>query len=160
MLFNCVCTVIFWFDHNRKTIENCDVLMKTIVMLKFTQSLGATYYLPPGWCRGRDGDLNYAKFKCITYRACRSVKSQPSPHLKDGDLQGDLLVYVYISVHAHCERSNFLHIGQLLVPNQVKCPTFPSLLPGRGVVGHNIDRCIIRSRSSMLKRSILQCTVY
>ena len=41
------------------------------------------------------------------------------------------------------ERSNSPHMGQVLVSKQVKCPTFSPIQPGRGVVGHNIDRCIM-----------------
>ena len=37
--FNYVITVIFWLDRNCDIIENRDVLMIIIVMLKFTQSL-------------------------------------------------------------------------------------------------------------------------
>ena len=66
---------------------------------------------PPRQCWRRGGDLNYAKFKCIT-------KPQPSPHLKDEDLQGDLLVNVYISVHAYSEQSISPCIEHVLVSNQ------------------------------------------
>ena len=38
------------------------------------------HYPPPAQCWGIGGDLNFAKFKCTTYWACQSVKSQPSPH--------------------------------------------------------------------------------
>ena len=72
----------------------------------------------PGPCQERDGDLNFAKFKCTTYWACQSIKSLPSPHLKHEDLRGDLLVNVHTSVHAYGERSNSPSIGQVLVSNQ------------------------------------------
>ena len=53
------------------------------------------HYPSPGQCQARGKDLNYAKFKCIIYWAKvtqihlldkKSLKSQPSPHLKDEDL--------------------------------------------------------------------------
>ena len=66
-----------------------------------------SHYPPPRQCQGRGGDLNYAKVKCITYWAShgQSVKSQSSPHQKDGDIRGDLLVNVHTYVHAYGERS-------------------------------------------------------
>ena len=80
------------------------------------------HYPPPERCWERGANLNYAKFKCITYRTCCSVKSQPSPHPKDGDLQENLLVNVYISVHAYGEQSNSPCIGPILVSNQGQMP--------------------------------------
>ena len=43
-----------------------------------------SHYPPPGKCQERGGDINYTKFKYTTYWACQSIKSLPSPHLKDG----------------------------------------------------------------------------
>ena len=59
------------------------------------------HYSPPWQCQGRGGNLNYVKFKCITYWACQSVKSQPSSHLKERHLQGDFIVNVHTYVHAY-----------------------------------------------------------
>ena len=103
------------------------------------------HYSPPGRCWRRGGDLNYAKFKCITYWACQTVKCQPSLHLKDGDLQGDLLVNVHTFVHVYDEWSNSPCIGQVLVSNlRLNAPPSPYIAL-EGVVGHNIDRCITSS---------------
>ena len=93
----------------------------------------------------RDEDLNYAKFKCTTYWTCQSVKSQPSLHLKDGDLQGELLVNVHTSVHVYDEQSNSPCIGQALVSNQSKMLHLSPYIALEGVMGHNIDRCITSS---------------
>ena len=43
--FNCVYTVIFWFDQNCDIIKNHNVSMKIIVMLKFKQSLRPSVHL-------------------------------------------------------------------------------------------------------------------
>ena len=57
------------------------------------------HYSPPWQCQWRSGNLNYVKFKCITYWACQSVKS--SPCLKGRDLQNDFLINVYTYVHEY-----------------------------------------------------------
>ena len=50
------------------------------------------HYPPPGQCWGIGGDLNFAKFKCTTYWACQSVKSQPSPHSTIKEKMGNLTI--------------------------------------------------------------------
>ena len=101
------------------------------------------HYPPPGQCWGIGGDLNFAKFKCTTYRACQSVKSQPSSHSKIEEKMGDLIVSAFdCNTCIYGKGSNSPHMGQVLVSKQVKCPTFSPIWPGWGVVGHNIDRCI------------------
>ena len=105
------------------------------------------HYPPPGRCWGRSGYLNYAKFKCITsYKACCSIKSQPSPHLKDGGLKGDLRVKCSHFCTCIWWAVKFPCTGQVLLSN-----ASPStLLPGREVVGHNlvIGALLLRSKYS------------
>ena len=98
----------------------------------------------PGRCQGRGENLTYAKFKCTTYRACSSIKSQHSPHLSHGDLWGDLLVNVHTSVHAYGERLNSPCIGRVW---RQMLHLFSSISQEGGVV-HNVHRCISVNPSS------------
>ena len=71
------------------------------------------HYPPPGRCRRRSGDLNYAKFKCSTYWACQSVKAQSSLHLKHGDLREDLLVIMFTLLYMHMMNCQIPHVWHL-----------------------------------------------
>ena len=114
-----------------KIFENVSCLMRPSILCPTN----------PSWAMpGKRWGLNYTKFKCITYRAHQSVKSQISHHLKEGDLQGDLLVHIHTSVHAYHEWS-----GQI-VSNQSQVPHLsPTYIAREGVVEHNINRCIINT---------------
>ena len=62
----------------------------------------------------------------------------PSPHLKDGDLRGNLLVNVHTSVLAYGEWSNsHVAMGQVLVSNRSQMPHLSSYScsPGGGQWG-------------------------
>ena len=78
------------------------------------------------------------------------------PHLKHEDLWGDVFVNVHTSVHVYDEQSNSPRTGKVLVSN---APYFPlHSLGGRGVVGHNVDRCIISScYKSVWYASVITC---
>ena len=115
-----------------------------------------SHYPPTGRCWGRSGYLNYEKFKYITsYRVCCSVKSQPSPHLKDGGLQWDLHVKCSHFCTAYGEQSNSPCKGQVLVSNASPSP----LLAGRKVVWHNLVIGSLLLRSKYSRTSIIRISI-
>ena len=68
-------------DQQRKSyLRSLDVLThpESALILSFDTNAPNNvmpHYPPPGQCWGIGGDLNFAKFKCTTYRACQSAKS-------------------------------------------------------------------------------------
>ena len=94
---------------------------------------------------GRGGDLNYANFKCITYRVCCSVKSQPSFPLKDGELRGDMsgdLLVMFIFLYMHTVSGQIPHVYGTFWCEINVMPYLSLSIGWEGVVGHNIDKRI------------------
>ena len=89
-----------------------------------------------GQCQGRGGDLNYAKFKSITYWPCQSVKSKHSSQL------GDFIANVYTFVHVYGEWSNTPYIGEVLVSNWSQMSHLSPYIAREEGSEHNVDRCI------------------
>ena len=107
---------------------------------------------PPEQCR-RIGDLDFAKFKCTTYWACQLVKSQPSLYLKDRAKDGKL----------DCWCFSLLYISIYGTSFGVKISQMPHLFPciaWEGVVGHNIDKCIISNMYCLMANSHPQSHTY
>ena len=75
-------------EHNYATIIISD---QQILLTNYAPiNVMPRHYPPLGQCWRIGGDLNFAKFKCTTYWACQSVKSQPSPHSNIEEKMGNL----------------------------------------------------------------------
>ena len=133
MLFLCYVCMCKWAELvSYVSIVSTHVFVFMYMWLHAVALCTYQYYtpLPPSRAMlGRGGDLNYAKVKCITYWANQSVKSQSSPHQKDGDLWEDLPVNAHTFVHVYGRLWNSSHTGQVLVSNQSKMPLY---IPGGG----------------------------